>query len=50
MGEYRFSVHVDAPPESVFELWVDPDRAPEWIGGLTPITDRIAEADAAAQR
>ena len=41
MGEYRFSVHVDAPPEQVFDLWVDVDRAPEWIGGLTSVTDPV---------
>jgi len=41
MGEYRFSLHVAAPPEQVFDLWVDLDRAPEWIGGLTAITDRV---------
>ncbi len=43
MAEYRFSVHVAAPPEQVFDLWVDLDRAPEWIGGLTSITDRVGE-------
>lgn len=43
MGEYRFSLRVAAPPEQVFDLWVNPDRAPEWIGGLTAITDRVGE-------
>jgi uncharacterized protein YndB with AHSA1/START domain len=41
MGEYRFSLHVTAPPEQVYDLWVNLDRAPEWIGGLTAITDRV---------
>jgi uncharacterized protein YndB with AHSA1/START domain len=41
MGEYRFSLHAAAPPEQVFDLWVNLDRAPEWIGGLTAITDRV---------
>lgn len=43
MGEYRFSLHVAAPPEQVFDFWVDLDRAPEWIRGLTSITDRVGE-------
>lgn len=43
MGEYRFSLHVAAPPEQVFDLWVNLDRAPEWIRGLTAITDRVGE-------
>ena len=43
MGEYRFTVHVAAPPEQVFDLWVNPDRFPEWIGGQTAVTDRAGE-------
>lgn len=43
MAEYRFSVHVDAPPEQVFDLWVNLDRAHEWIRGLTSITDRVGD-------
>lgn len=43
MGEYRFTLHVDAPPEQVFDLWVNLDRASEWIGGLTEITERVGD-------
>ncbi len=43
MGEYRFSLHVAAPPEQVYDLWVNLDRAPEWIRGLTAVTDRVGE-------
>ena len=50
MGEYRFSLHVAAPPEQVFDLWVDLDRAPEWIGGLTAITDRVGEPGTTSAR
>ena len=39
MGHYRFVVQVGAPPEQVFDLWTDLDRAHEWIEGLTRITD-----------
>jgi uncharacterized protein YndB with AHSA1/START domain len=43
MGEYRFSVHVAAPPDEVFDLWVNLDRAHEWIRGLTAVTDRVGD-------
>ena len=45
MATYRLSTHVKAPPERVFDLWTDLDRAPEWIEGLTKITDRTGPAD-----
>lgn len=47
MGEYRFSVHVAAPPEQVYDLWVNLDRAHEWIRGLTKITDRVGDSGTA---
>ncbi len=39
MADYRFSIHVDAPPERVFKLWTDLDRMREWVGGVTRVTD-----------
>jgi uncharacterized protein YndB with AHSA1/START domain len=45
MGEYRFTIHVEALPEDVFALWVDLDRANEWIEGLTRITDVTGPLD-----
>ena len=39
MGHYRFVVEVNAPREQVYDLWMDLDRAHEWIEGLTRITD-----------
>ena len=39
MGEYSFTVHVEAPPEAVYGLFTDPDRMHEWIGGITRVTD-----------
>lgn len=39
MAEYSFTVHVKAPPEAVFDLFTDPGRMHEWIGGLTRVTD-----------
>jgi uncharacterized protein YndB with AHSA1/START domain len=38
VGTHRFEIHVDAPPEVVFDLWTDPDRVHEWIEGLTGVT------------
>jgi len=39
MSRYVFSVDVDAPRESVFDLWVNVDRMPEWTEGLTRVAD-----------
>jgi uncharacterized protein YndB with AHSA1/START domain len=45
VGEYRFSIHVEAPPDDVFALWIDLDRAKEWIGGLTKVSDVTGPVD-----
>lgn len=50
MGEYSFTIHVEAPPEEVFALWIDLDRAHEWIGGLTKITDVTGPLDEVGAR
>lgn len=50
MGEYRFGIHVAAPPDHVFGLWIDLDRAKEWIGGLTKYTDVTGPVDQAGTR
>ena len=39
MGHHRFTARCDAPREDVFDLWVNMDRAHEWLEGLTRITD-----------
>lgn len=39
MGDHVFSIAIDAPPERVFDLWVDVARMPQWTEGLTRITD-----------
>lgn len=41
MARYRFGIYVSAPPEKVFDLWVNLDRMHEWTGGVTRITDVI---------
>ena len=50
MGQHRLVVRVKAPPEHVFALWNDLDRAHEWIEGLTRITDVTGPYDAAGTR
>ncbi|MFJ6077110.1 SRPBCC domain-containing protein [Pseudarthrobacter sp. NPDC092419] len=50
MATYRLSTFVAAPPERVFATWTDPDRFPEWIGGVTGVTDRVGPSDEAGSR
>jgi uncharacterized protein YndB with AHSA1/START domain len=50
MPTYRASTLVNAPPERVFALWIDVDRWPEWIYGLTKVTDRTGPIDAKGTR
>jgi len=39
VGDHVFSIEISAPPERVFDLWVDVKRMPEWTEGLTRITN-----------
>jgi uncharacterized protein YndB with AHSA1/START domain len=45
MPTYRLTTLVKAPRERVFDLWIDADRWPEWIGGLTKVTERTGPLD-----
>lgn len=45
MARYAFEVHVDAPPEIVFDLWTNLDRMHEWIRGMTGVEDRNGAVD-----
>ena len=47
MGRYTFVIDIDAPRQQVFDLWVDLERAPEWIEGLDKITDVTGPLDQA---
>jgi uncharacterized protein YndB with AHSA1/START domain len=47
VGRYEFTIEIAAPIEGVFALWTDLDRAGEWIGGLTSVTDRSGRPDRA---
>ena len=50
MGTHRLSVHVAAPREQVFDLWIDLDRMKEWVGGVTGVTDVTGPVDRAGTR
>ena len=39
MGRYEFSTFIAASPDRVFDLWTDLDRMPEWVGGVTRVSD-----------
>lgn len=43
MGDYSFTVHIEAPREAVFDLFTDIDRMHEWVGGVTRISDVSGE-------
>ncbi|WP_454809229.1 SRPBCC family protein [Paenarthrobacter nitroguajacolicus] len=50
MGTHRVTTLVAVPPERVFAAWTDLDRFPEWIGGVTRVTDRVGSLDQAGSR
>jgi len=50
VSTYRFSVDIAAPRELVFDLWTNLDRFPEWIGGVTKVTDVSGRPDQAGTR
>jgi uncharacterized protein YndB with AHSA1/START domain len=39
MAQYTFTVDIAAPVEHVFDLWTNPERWHEWIGGISKVTD-----------
>ena len=50
MATHRVTTLVAAPPERVFAAWTDLDRFPEWIGGVTRVTDRVGSTGQAGSR
>jgi uncharacterized protein YndB with AHSA1/START domain len=50
MATYRFTVEAKAPPEVVFGLWTNLDRMPEWVGGVTRVTDVTGPTDQVGTR
>jgi uncharacterized protein YndB with AHSA1/START domain len=47
MASYRLSILIDAPPERVFDRFMDLGRMPEWVGGVTRVTDVTGPVDQA---
>jgi hypothetical protein len=45
VARFEFRSVVAAPPELVFDLWNDLDRAREWLVGLQKVTDRSGPPD-----
>ncbi|MGH2407940.1 MAG: SRPBCC family protein [Candidatus Limnocylindrales bacterium] len=39
MGTFRFTINVAAPAEGAFDLWMNVERAHEWVEGITRVTD-----------
>ncbi|MFE4196878.1 SRPBCC family protein [Paenarthrobacter sp. NPDC056912] len=50
MATFRVTTLVAAPPERVFAAWTDLDRFPEWIGGVTRVSDLVGSIDQAGSR
>jgi polyketide cyclase/dehydrase/lipid transport protein len=50
MSVHRFSVNVAARQERAFDLWTDLDRLPEWVEGVTRVTDVTGPSDRAGTR
>jgi uncharacterized protein YndB with AHSA1/START domain len=45
MSRFVFSIFIAAPPERVFALWIDLDRMPEWVGGISRVTNVSGPVD-----
>jgi uncharacterized protein YndB with AHSA1/START domain len=45
MPVHHLTAFAAAPPERVFDLWIDLDRMKEWVGGVTKVTDVSGPAD-----
>jgi uncharacterized protein YndB with AHSA1/START domain len=47
---HRLTAFAAAPPERVFDLWIDLDRMKEWVGGVTKVTDVTGPVDQVGTR
>lgn len=50
MGRHATSLYVSASPDVVFDLYTNVDRMPEWIGGVTSVSDVTGPVDRAGTR
>jgi uncharacterized protein YndB with AHSA1/START domain len=45
MAHYTITIHVAAPREHVFALWINLERMGEWVGGVTAVSDVSGAVD-----
>jgi uncharacterized protein YndB with AHSA1/START domain len=50
MATHRISLLIDAPPERVFEAFMDLGRMHEWVDGVTGVSDVSGPVDQAGTR
>ena len=50
MPRHRLTACTAAPPELVFDLWIDLDRMREWVSGVTKVTGPTGPVDQAGTR
>ena len=50
MPTHRLTAFAAAPPERVFDLWIDLERMKEWVGGVTKVTDVSGPVDQVGTR
>lgn len=50
MPAHRLTAFSAAPPERVFELWIDLARMKEWVGGVTKVTGVTGPVDRVGTR
>ena len=50
MPTHHLTAFSAAPPERVFDLWIDLDRMKDWVGGVTKVTDVTGPVDRAGTR
>jgi uncharacterized protein YndB with AHSA1/START domain len=50
MPTHRLTAYAAAPPERVFDLWIDLDRMKVWVGGVTKVTDVTGPVDRVGTR
>jgi Activator of Hsp90 ATPase homolog 1-like protein len=39
LTRYAYTADVNVPRYFLYDLWTDPERMPEWVNGLTRVTD-----------
>src|SRR6185369_816281 len=50
MPTHRLTAFAAAPPEAVFDLWIDLERMHEWVRGVTKVTDLTGPVTQAGTR